>query len=45
MNEIIYSLNNVTKLYKSQGEITHAVADVTFDISKGEVVVVLGPSR
>lgn len=44
MNEVIYSLKNVKKIYKSAGEITHALDNVSFDILSGEIVVILGPS-
>ncbi len=44
MNEVIYSLKNVKKIYKSAGETTHALDNVSFDILNGEIVVILGPS-
>ncbi len=44
MNNTVYSLKNVKKIYKSQAGKTYALDDITFDIQKGEVVVILGPS-
>ena len=44
MSEIIYSLKNVKKTFKTGNSITHALDGVSFDIQKGEVVVILGPS-
>lgn len=44
MDNIVYSLTNVRKTYISGGEKTHALDGVSFDIIKGEVVVILGPS-
>lgn len=41
---IVYSLKNVKKIFSSGSEKTHALDGVTFDITKGEVVVILGPS-
>lgn len=44
MENVIYSLKNVKKMYLSGGEKTHALDGVSFDILKGEVIVILGPS-
>lgn len=44
MEEIVYSLKDVKKIFKSSSEITHALDGITFDIKKGEIVVILGPS-
>ncbi len=44
MSNIIYSLKSVKKTYKSGSGITHALDGVSFDIQKGEVIVILGPS-
>lgn len=43
-NNIVYSLKNVNKTYLSGSEKTHALDGISFDITKGEVVVILGPS-
>ena len=43
-NNIVYSLKNVKKTYLSGIEKTHALDGISFDITKGEVVVILGPS-
>lgn len=43
-NNIVYSLKNVKKTYLSGSEKTHALDGISFDITKGEVVVILGPS-
>ena len=43
-NENIYLLNNVSKTYKNFSGITHALNKVTFNIKKGEILVILGPS-
>ena len=44
MSNIIYSLKNVKKIYTSGSGKTHALDGVSFDIEKGELVVILGPS-
>ena len=44
MEEIIYSLEEVKKIYKSAAGETYALDGVSFDILKGDVVVILGPS-
>lgn len=44
MKEIVYSLENVKKIFKSAAGDTYALDGVSFDILKGEVVVILGPS-
>ena len=44
MSDIIYSLKNVKKIFKTGSTTTHALDGVSFDIQKGEVVVILGPS-
>ena len=44
MSEIVYSLKNVKKVFKTGNATTHALDGVSFDIQKGEVVVILGPS-
>lgn len=44
LNNIVYSLKNVKKIYTSGAGMTHALDGVSFDIQKGEVVVILGPS-
>lgn len=44
LEEIVYSLKDVKKIFKSSSEITHALDGITFDIKKGEIVVILGPS-
>lgn len=44
MENIIYSLKNVKKTFKSERETTHALDGITFDINAGEVVIILGPS-
>lgn len=44
MNNVVYSLKNVRKTYISGSGKTHALDGVSFDILKGEVVVILGPS-
>ncbi len=42
--EVVYSLKNVKKTYVSGSGKTHALDGISFDILKGEVVVILGPS-
>lgn len=44
MSEIVYSLKNVKKVFKTGNTTTHALDGVSFDIQKGEVIVILGPS-
>lgn len=44
MSDVIYSLKNVKKIFKTGSTSTHALDGVSFDIKKGEVVVILGPS-
>ena len=44
MKEIIYSLEEVKKIYKSAAGETYALDDVSFDILKGDILVILGPS-
>jgi len=44
LKEIIYSLENVKKIFKSAAGDTYALDGVSFDILKGDVVVILGPS-
>lgn len=44
MNNIVYSLKSVKKTYKTGGGLTHALDGISFDITKKEVVVILGPS-
>lgn len=45
MKKIIYSLKNVTKIYKNNGGTEQlALDDVSFDLYQGEVIVILGPS-
>lgn len=44
MNNVVYSLKNVRKTYVSGSCKTHALDGVSFEILKGEVVVILGPS-
>lgn len=42
--DAIYSLKNVTKTYKNFSGITHALNKISFEIKRGEIVVILGPS-
>lgn len=44
MDNIIYSLKKVKKTYKTGSGITHALDGISFDIVKGEVIIILGPS-
>ena len=44
MSEIVYSLKNVKKVFKTGNTTTPALDGVSFDIQKGEVIVILGPS-
>lgn len=43
-NDIVYSLKNVKKIYLSGSEKTYALDGISFDIKKGEIIVILGPS-
>lgn len=38
------SVKNISKTFDSKGMNVHAVSDVTVEINKGEVVVIIGPS-
>jgi putative ABC transport system ATP-binding protein len=40
----VVELQNVSKVYQSNGESVHAVRDVSFNASPGELVLLLGPS-
>ena len=44
MSDTVYSLKNVKKFFKTGSTTTHALDGVSFDVKKGEVVVILGPS-
>lgn len=44
MEDIVYSLKNVKKTFKSAGETTHALDGISFEIKRSDVVVILGPS-
>lgn len=41
---MLYELKNVTKTYKVNDSINHAIDNISLDIEKGEVIVILGPS-
>ena len=41
---MLYELKNVTKTYKVNDSINHAIDNISGDIEKGEVIVILGPS-
>lgn len=43
-NKNMYELVKVSKIYKNFSGVTHALNKVTFDIKKGEILVILGPS-
>ena len=40
----IISATNVVKTYRSRDVVVHALNDVTFEVSQGEMVAVMGPS-
>ncbi|MDD3304251.1 MAG: ABC transporter ATP-binding protein [Clostridia bacterium] len=44
LKKVIYTLKNVMKTYESFSEITHALDNVSFELYKGQVIVILGPS-
>jgi len=44
MQENIIKVNNITKCYKTKGEVVHAIKDLSFCILKGEFVSVMGQS-
>lgn len=43
-SKIIYKVENVTKTFKSEKEEVDALFRVSFDVKKGETVVIVGPS-
>jgi putative ABC transport system ATP-binding protein len=44
MNDVIISVNGLTKVFLTEDIETHALRDVTFEIRKGEFVSIMGPS-
>ena len=40
----ILELKNISKIYKTEGDDVNALSDVSFDISSGEFVAIMGPS-
>lgn len=42
--EIIYKVENLTKTFESEREKIDALSNVSFDVNKGETVVIVGPS-
>ncbi len=44
MNEIIMRADHVYKTFESGESVVHAVNDVSFQLKKGEMVIILGPS-
>jgi len=40
----VISASNVVKIFTGRGQVVHAVNDVSAEIRKGEVVVIIGPS-
>ena len=42
--ELMISVKNISKIYKSNGSEVHALSDINFSLSKGELIFILGPS-
>lgn len=42
--QTIIRLNNINKSYKKEKEVLHILKNITFDVTQGEFVAVLGPS-
>jgi NitT/TauT family transport system ATP-binding protein len=43
-DNVFIRVENVTKIFEARDEVVHAIADVSFDVKKGEFVAILGPS-
>lgn len=41
---MLYELKNISKIYKVQANYNHAIDDISLELNRGEIIVILGPS-
>lgn len=41
---MLYELKNISKIYKVQTNENHAIDDISLELNRGEIIVILGPS-